>query len=255
MLLIAGYWCLARTNTNLRRNDEEAVPAFRSIRLCSFLGRLSLSIEPRRLLEASTAMTGLVMSWGVCHLITDFLKATIARPRPNFYAKCEFDYDNTHECLADPSHICEAQYSFPSGHSSLSACPMTYLACYFCGKLLAALNKSEMPRCVKPLYCLSIGIPLISVAVFVGATRVWDHHHFVGDVVAGLLLGIVTAFTVYHLYYPPLWNAYAVGTPRIVWSLAKRQQTTTTNNKMMGSADDDEEDASRSPSADLETAM
>ena len=172
---------------------------------------IQIQLPPNRLLEAVAAVSGLLTSLGFSGCLTQVGKATFQRRRPNFYEMCQFDYE-TQQCLASNSQVCGAQYSFPSGQASMEGCAMMYLCCFFCGKIVSSSGNQRY----KPLWCFLTCSGFLSWAVFVAVTRVTDHWHNPGDVAAGLLLGGGTALTVYHIYYPPLWNSTIAGTPHTI---------------------------------------
>lgn len=221
VLPICG-WFLARNN--LDESSNQTIPLLlRSIPLetaCHYWwnGRRrvqDLQFPPHRLLEAVAALSGMLTSLGISEGLTRLGKATFQRRRPNFYEMCGFDYESQ-KCLASSDRVCGAQYSFPSGHASLEACAMVYLSCFFCGKILSC---SGIDKRYRPLSCFLTCVVFLSWAVWVAVTRVTDHWHNPGDVAAGLCLGGVTAFTVYHWYYPPLWNTLTPGRPRTLEAL------------------------------------
>lgn len=247
MVTIAGGWLLAGGNNNA--DDEQPRRVVKSIPLtslqccCCCNSRINLSIPSHRLLEAAAAASGLLTSVGISECLTRLGKASFGRRRPNFYDFCDFDYA-TRQCAAASERVCAAQHSFPSGHASLACCAMVYLSCFFGGKILSSSSSNNNRWCLqqrrhKMLWCTAVATLLLSYAVFVAATRVTDHWHKPGDVLAGLLLGGATAFAVYHLYYPPLWNARAAGTPRTGGALllvksSASQQPTTNNDTTTG---------------------
>jgi hypothetical protein len=53
-------------------------------------------------------------------------------------------------------------------------------------------------------------------------TRVHEHWHNPSDVVAGFLLGTLSALSVYRLFYPSLFSKQA-GIPKSIWSMAASQ--------------------------------
>jgi membrane-associated phospholipid phosphatase len=192
--------------------------------------RFHIQLSPHRLLQSVAAVSGMLTSLGISGGLTVLGKATFQRRRPNFYEMCGFAYE-TQQCLGSNDQVCGAQYSFPSGHASLEGCAMVYLSCFFCGKILSC---SSMEQRYKPLGCLLTCIGFLSWAVFVAVTRVTDHWHNPGDVAAGFCLGGVTAFTVYHLYYPPLWNTRTPGMPRTVVALVSAGSNGTTVDALPG---------------------
>ena len=217
IVLATAGWMLSGMGRN---SDDNGTGALRSIELLSFPGAFggkTLSLRPRRLLEASAAVSGLLMTIAVSELLTEMGKGTFLRHRPNYYSLCGFNSE-TLQCEKARGK-CAASLSFPSGHASLSMCAMMYLACYFCGKLLASKYRST----VKTVGCIMTSIPLLSWSVFVGLTRIVNHWHHPGDVAAGFVLGAVSAVSVYHLYFPSFWNTRARGTPYTVSAMMSQQ--------------------------------
>ncbi|KAL0274556.1 UNVERIFIED_CONTAM: hypothetical protein PYX00_002656 [Menopon gallinae] len=133
---------------------------------------------------------------GCTQLLTDAAKHTIGRLRPHFFAVCSPNVDcddprmrhayvEDFECRGENVRLIEdARLSFPSGHSSLAAYSMVFLAMY-CG---ARLIRDDF-RLVKHVlqFCA------IVAAVYTGLTRISDYKHHWSDVLAGLVLGTVTA--------------------------------------------------------------
>ena len=179
----------------------------------------SLSVKPvarrvRIVLETAAAVSGFLTAWVLTLLTTCLFKVLIHRPRPNFYSLCRFDSD-TLRCTSSSLHrICDSRYSLPSGHSSLSACAMVFVGCYIVGNIISGrlrdldCQSQQVSRrqnikitSQQMFWSVVTWIVLCSWAVFVAATRVYDHWHRVSDVSAGLALGVVTAVTVYWAYF------------------------------------------------------
>lgn len=186
------------------------------------------------LLEAGTAASALFMAIGVCEGSTQLLKLWIQRRRPSFYDLCGFNKE-TLACTASLENIREANFSFPSGHSSLSSCGMTFLVWYFLGKLqqcgrtgAITTARDRIHRLKQWLLLLTqsrrqqrwmgFAIPILAWgwSIFVAASRLVDKWHHPSDVVAGLLLGFATTTLVYHTWYPPVWSVHA-GIPRVLF--------------------------------------
>ena len=171
--------------------------------------------------DLHSGICGLSSAVGLSEAATHLLKLYMQQRRPNFYALCQFDMEKR-ACTASMAQIAEANLTFPSGHSSLACCGMTFLVWYLLGKLLKSspiapsafsLNsnnnsgqsknghKNMKQRILGLLICL---LPW-SWALFVAASRVADYWHHPADVVVGLLLGGSICTIVYHFWYPPLW--------------------------------------------------
>jgi membrane-associated phospholipid phosphatase len=157
------------------------------------------------------------MAIGLSEGTTQLLKLAIQRRRPNFYELCGFDKELL-KCTASLNHLREANFSFPSGHSSLACCAMTFLAWYFLGK-----SKGR-----RFLAFASAVIPW-GWAILVAASRLVDKWHHFTDVVAGLGLGFVTCTIAYHTWYPPVWSHHSAGMPR---TLLEELETNNSNSKL-----------------------
>lgn len=166
------------------------------------------SSERRRRFErALTAFSGFATAIGLSEGTTVLLKLWIQRPRPNFYSLCGFDM-TTLKCTADLQHIREANFSYPSGHSSLCASGMTFVVWYFLGHYS---NKKER----HPLsYALNVLLP-VGWAIFVSNSRIADKWHHPSDVFAGLSIGFLMATIGYHVWFRSIWSAQA-GFPRLM---------------------------------------
>jgi membrane-associated phospholipid phosphatase len=155
---------------------------------------------------------GFCTAIGLSEGLTQMLKLYIQRKRPNFYALCDFDTVQK-ICQAEPKRILEANFSCPSGHSSLAACGMTFLALHVVAKIISLPSSSSstltpgrncsLSGCVDSCgsmltatvsqrkQCSSLLVVMVtsSWAMFVGASRIVDQWHHPSDVVAGLILG------------------------------------------------------------------
>lgn len=168
--------------------------------------------------QACTVIAAFSMAMGLSEGTTQMLKIWIQRRRPSFYDLCGFD-PTTVTCTASPEYIKEANLSFPSGHSSLSCCGMTFLVWYFLGKI-----KSRSPWQTMVITVLPWGW-----AIFVAGSRLVDKWHHASDVVAGLGLGFAASTVAYHIWYPPIWSSSA-GNPRSV--LEKTESILSAGNKL-----------------------
>jgi len=121
------------------------------------------------------------------NVVTISLKVYAGRYRPDWISTFSADNDN------------EGRFSFPSGHSSNAFASMIWLTLYLLGKY----------RAFHPVQTVGFtGSALLSspiaVAFFVAVSRTRDYKHNFSDITAGALLGVLVAYFVYFLYYPPL---------------------------------------------------
>lgn len=170
-----------------------------------------------RLRFVCTAVSAFAMAIGLSEGTTVMIKLWVQRRRPNFYALCGFDI-STKTCQADLEHVREANFSFPSGHSSLICCGMTFLVWYLHGhyNIHSASSHPKRIHALVVYTCLPWGW-----ALFVAASRLVDHWHHPSDVIAGLGLGFATSTIAYHVWYPVIWNHGNAGLPRSMMRMGR----------------------------------
>ena len=120
------------------------------------------------------------------------------------------------------SHPDTPTRSFPSGHSSTAAAGLTCVAVILLDdlRLLATVRRahrvqragrlpasapggvSAAPWTVLVALTAASFVVAVGVTAWVGVTRIIDHWHFSHDVLAGWLLGVVTAYACVVLLYP-----------------------------------------------------
>jgi diacylglycerol diphosphate phosphatase / phosphatidate phosphatase len=184
--------------------------------------------------ELRASVCAILVSIGLSEGVTQTLKLYVQRHRPCFYALCGFD-PATLKCTAPLSKVHEASLSFPSGHSSLSFCAMTFLAYFLLGRLSRMTNTtcSTIPgqqRATIKLWpyksllgVLAIVVPC-SYATFVATSRIVDNWHHPSDIIAGTFLGIASATIGYHAFYPST-TAVNAGIPLSLQSQQQQQQS------------------------------
>jgi len=143
---------------------------------CAVIGSIAL-FSPRRI-DLSLAGMSLAQALSLTLLVTEALKVTVARPRPNFFSYCGWD-PQLKKCTGKASYRRDARLSFPSGHASNAFASGTWMTLFLC---------ALAPRGVELWWILAKLVPIF-VATFVAATRVTDYMHHVSDVVAGCVLG------------------------------------------------------------------
>ncbi len=96
------------------------------------------------------------------HLLVQFVKRTVGRPRPSRGTDCA-------TLVQEPD-----RFSFPSGHSA------------------AAMSVAFVYAMLFP----SLAAPLLAIAMLVGMSRVFLAVHYPGDVLVGQLLAVLTGAVV-----------------------------------------------------------
>lgn len=168
--------------------------------------------------------TILAFSWafGLSTFVVEFTKHYVGYLRPNFYAKCGFDYD-TMQCDPDTdTNTFTGRKSFMSGHSSMSFAGLTVLSVYMqrlCGVgsgtkrtvvvsgtdassnenregavILRYMYVSSSPSVQRKQRVLSFLCLLpMFLAVFIAASRVRDNYHHPADIIGGSIVGAAAA--------------------------------------------------------------
>jgi membrane-associated phospholipid phosphatase len=156
---------------------------------------------------------------GLTMAATEFIKSFAGRKRPNFFALCDYqgyrtaistnnftEYlsltrfgipGNISLCRASLREIQEAQFSFPSGHSSSIWCGMTFVSIYILYILHHHSPRHNMAKGVLILIFLS-------TAVLVSVTRPRDYWHNFDDILAGGLIGFACSVLAFSLNYHPV---------------------------------------------------
>ncbi|KAF8652706.1 hypothetical protein AX16_004210 [Volvariella volvacea WC 439] len=200
-------------DTSLRHTYavHERVPNLALYVIC---GVAPLLIQPvinfltvRTLWDLHNSMLFLVLSLAVTGSITQFVKITVGRPRPDLLDRCrpslgttdpEFGLSVWTICTTTDNRLLRDGFrSFPSGHSSMSFAGLGFLAFYIAGKLHLFDRRGVAGKA-----WLALGP--FSAAALVAISRTMDYRHHWHDVVVGSLLGTVCAYFSYRQYYPSL---------------------------------------------------
>lgn len=145
-------------------------------------------------------------------------KFTIGRLRPHFLDVCKPDFGQI-ECgtFARPNYITEytclgnevlfpnkdergfalnrARDSFYSGHTSMAFQAATFVVLYLHARFVLNLKKPRNVIILVP----TIQLAFTSLAFWLALTRVKDHMHHPGDVIAGALIG--TGIQIFNVFY------------------------------------------------------
>eukprot|EP00475_Leptophrys_vorax_P028257 TRINITY_DN40814_c0_g1_i1.p1 TRINITY_DN40814_c0_g1~~TRINITY_DN40814_c0_g1_i1.p1 ORF type:complete len:310 (-),score=1.00 TRINITY_DN40814_c0_g1_i1:204-1133(-) len=183
------------------------VPAY-AILLPLIVFAVSFAVR-RDFFDLHHSVLGLLYSLALSFVITNALKVSIGRPRPDFFWRCfpsgkaVYGSDGNAMCNGEYDVVREGRLSFPSGHSSMSFAGLTTLALFLTAKLFtfAPKGRGQLARLLLPGCCLA-------GAVAVAVTRVDDYWHFPFDVFIGALIGMATASVCHFMHYPALVHDY-----------------------------------------------
>lgn len=155
--------------------------------------------------KAHVTILGLFISLILSSFITDVIKNSVGRPRPDLIARCKpkkgtpkHGLINIEVCSETDHHVLHDGWrSFPSGHSSFAFAGLGYLALVFAGQMHVFRPHTDLARALVAL------VPLLGAAM-IAISRCEDYRHDVYDVTTGSLLGILMALFSYRKYYPGL---------------------------------------------------
>ncbi|KAL4259313.1 PA-phosphatase related phosphoesterase family protein [Pleurotus pulmonarius] len=134
----------------------------------------------RSLLDIHHGAIAIMGSRGLTHLLTEFLKNTVGRLRPDFLARCKWD-KALKECTGHIENVLDAG--------------QTAAWCFHAPLPPSSWTSSRAGR-------LSITIAPMIWAVYVAITRLEDYRHHKEDVIVGSLIGISTATIFYLMFWP-----------------------------------------------------
>jgi len=160
-----------------------------------FLIILCFQLYVKSLHDLHDATLGILLSNAITLLITTVLKYLVGRYRPDAVAMGNVD---------------NARESFPSGHSSISFCGLTFLSLYLAAKFHVFSHRVEEDRSIvqtgNSVSGLASLVPLL-LAGFIAVSRTMDYHHDFSDILAGSLLGAFVAIWSYFLFFHVLTSA------------------------------------------------
>ncbi|DBA69974.1 TPA: hypothetical protein ACH3X2_012463 [Trebouxia sp. C0005] len=152
--------------------------------------------------EMHNLILGLMASVFACALITNMIKITVGRPRPNFAERCwpggqshQYSSVGVPQCSSNSVDPAEGRKSFPSGHTSWSTSGLAYLSLWLAGKLHCFDGHGHPWKAI-------VSVMPTGLAVWIGITRLQDYWHHWEDVTVGFLLGVLCAFVSYRQHYP-----------------------------------------------------
>ncbi|KAI1102700.1 PAP2-domain-containing protein [Jackrogersella minutella] len=196
-------------NISFPHAEVERVPVYLNFVYALFVP-LGLVLLYNSLTRASfhkhhSTILGLGIALILSSFLTDIVKNTVGRPRPDLIARCKPmsgtkpDVLVTIDVCTETNHhtLHDGWRSFPSGHSSFSFSGLGYLACFLAGQLRIFRDKKDLGR---SLICLA---PLVGAAM-IAISRCQDYRHDVYDVSVGSILGFAVGLFSYRRYWPRL---------------------------------------------------
>ncbi|KAG2236337.1 hypothetical protein INT48_001401, partial [Thamnidium elegans] len=195
--------------------EKETIPVWLLMIICLLvpiiiIGFISMSGYgyKRSLHDFHSGVLGLCLGLAMTIMLTDVIKVTAGRPRPDMLSRCQppadsvdpvFGLSSVAICTTDiNSHIMiDGFKSFPSGHSSFSFAGLMYLAFYIAGKMKMFDQKGHTYK------GFLFAFPIIG-ALLVAISRTEDYRHHWHDVTIGAFLGTFCSYFSYRQYYPGL---------------------------------------------------
>ncbi|XP_063392944.1 uncharacterized protein LOC134678341 [Cydia fagiglandana] len=129
------------------------------------------------------------LSISITAAITEFLKLTVGRPRPDFYYRCFPDgvYKTNMQCTGKLRDIIDGRKSFPSGHTGLAFASLGMVSLFMYERSIVLYE--EQSRASQLLF---YSMPLM-VASAIGVSRCIDNQHHWEDVLVGAIIGFSTS--------------------------------------------------------------
>jgi membrane-associated phospholipid phosphatase len=140
--------------------------------------------------EATLALSTMCWSMLLNLMVTDVLKNYTGVLRPNFYAGCGWS-DEERRCTKE---FHAGRHAFPSGHSAAAAVLAHGLALY-----LLRVSRLADPRGALLMRAAAI-VPWL-LALWVASSRLVDYYHHPADVVAGVAIGAICAWSAFGAHF------------------------------------------------------
>lgn len=167
---------------------------------------------------------------GMAELVTQTFKFYVGRLRPNFYAMCGFD-KVTLQCTNGEEMEMEARMSFPSGHSSLSFCGLVCVTLFFLGRVGLGRNMGSVVASGRGKIRTVLSFTPLLLSFWCATSRLVDNWHHPSDIIAGSILGSVSACISYHMWFPHVLSPFA-GVPLSVIQSDSTEESP--NSSMLG---------------------
>jgi diacylglycerol diphosphate phosphatase/phosphatidate phosphatase len=167
----------------------------------------------RSWLDFHSGLLGLALSLSMTIMVTNLIKVTVGRPRPDMFDRCQLPPGiqdpylgllNYTVCTADHNsyNFKDGFKSFPSGHASFSFAGLGYLSFYLAGKMRIFDEGGYTYKSF--IFCF----PFVG-ALLVAISRLWDYRHHWQDIFIGGIIGTGFAYFAYRQYYPSLASEFS----------------------------------------------
>ncbi|KAI8876770.1 PAP2-domain-containing protein [Backusella circina FSU 941] len=196
--------------------ENESVPVWLLLVICfvapivviAIVSLAGVGYKPRSYYDFHSGVLGLCLGLSMTIMLTDVIKITAGRPRPDMLSRCQppadtvdplFGLTSVNACTTPiDSHIMiDGFKSFPSGHSSFSFAGLGFLAFYIAGKMKMFDERGHTYK------GFMFAFPILG-ALLVAISRTRDYRHHWQDVTVGAILGTLCAYFAYRQYYPGL---------------------------------------------------
>ncbi|CAH0476691.1 unnamed protein product [Peronospora belbahrii] len=164
-------------------------------------------------------LLSLFQSTALATFLTQFTKNITGRFRPSFYDMCKWNYDVvwdgvTNLCM-DPDGEKEGRKSFPSGHASFAWASLLVLTLYLLGRSrLNSEDRSESTfRGVKKSLMMFMCCAPVLLASWIAISRCIDNWHHYSDILAGSVIGAVSALFAFSYNYGSIFGWDSAGLP------------------------------------------
>ncbi|KAF4041326.1 PAP2 superfamily [Phytophthora infestans] len=164
-------------------------------------------------------LLSLFQSMALATFLTQFTKNITGRFRPSFYDMCKWNHDvvwdGVTNLCTDAAGEKEGRKSFPSGHASFAWASMLVLTLYLLGRSrLNCENRSNSTlRGGKKSLMLFICCSPVVLAAWISITRCIDNWHHYSDILAGSVIGAVSAIFAFNYNYGSIFGYDSAGLP------------------------------------------
>lgn len=176
--------------------------------------RIRSSKVPKYIVNVLTFIGYSQIGYIVNELLVKFVKGSIGRLRPCFFAVCNplpikeceqlnpNSYVENYQCQGNPDEVEEARRSFYSGHSTVTMYCAFWTVLYLQARLKPALQNNVITSILQTL--------ITAGGLFICCSRISDNKHHCSDVLVGILVGMSLA-TISSLWWGKIFSKGDVG--------------------------------------------